>query len=181
MGIKGHFDMDDILKRELQAIEDNVIGILQRVGEEFVTDARSALKIDTTAFPSQRIDPKTKRAYSPGEYVDQTANLRSSIGYFILNNGEVVAETLSGTAEGVLAAKEPLLNNSGRGYSIMGVAGMEYASYLESMGYNVISSQNLNLIVDLTNLLKKYTATLGKKGQSVSFDTAFTGPSSTLL
>lgn len=168
MGIKGHFNIDDILKKELQAIEDNVLGILQRVGEEFVTDARSALNINAGAFPK-------------GDFTDQTANLRSSIGYFLLNNGEVVAESLSGTAEGVLAAKEPLLNHSGRGYSIMGVAGMEYASYLESMGYNVISSQNLNLIVDLTNLLKKYTATLGKKGQSVSFDTAFTGPSSTLL
>jgi len=168
MGIKSHFDIDSLIKEELQAIENNVLSILQRVGEEFVTDAKSALNIDAGAFPK-------------GDFTDQTANLRSSIGYFILNNGEVVAESLSGTAEGVLAAKEPLLNNSGRGYSIMGVAGMEYASYLESMGYNVISSQNLNLIVDLTNLLKKYTATLGKKGQSVSFDTAFTGPSSTLL
>lgn len=170
MGIKGHFNIDDILKKELQAIEDNVLGILQRVGEEFVTDARSALNINAGAFPK-------------GDFTDQTANLRSSIGYFLLRDGEVLTENVTGeAAEGVAAAKATLsqLRNR-RGYTVMGVAGMEYATYLESMGYNVISSQNLNLIVDLTDLLKKYTATLGKKGQSINFDTLFTGPSSTLL
>lgn len=170
MGIKPKFKYSDIeraVNAELINIERGVLAILQRVGEEFVRDARMGIDINSGAFPK-------------GDYTDQTANLRSSIGYFILRDGNVVTENLSGTSKGVSAARAVLTKVGKKGYSIVGVAGMEYASYLESMGYNVISSQNLNLIVDLSDRLQKFARKAGKKGLSLDFDQSFTGPNSAL-
>ena len=171
MGIKPKFKYSDIeraVNTELINIERGVLAILQRVGEEFVRDARMGIDINSGAFPK-------------GDYTDQTANLRSSIGYFILRDGNVVAENLSGTSKGVSAARAVLASVGKQGYSIVGVAGMEYASHLESMGYNVISSQNLNLIVDLSDRLQKFARKAGKKGLSLDFDQSFTGQFSPLL
>ncbi|WP_088656008.1 hypothetical protein [Geofilum rhodophaeum] len=170
MGIKPKFKYSDIereVNAELINIERGVLAILQRVGEEFVRDARMGIDINSGAFPK-------------GDYTDQTANLRSSIGYFILRDGEVVTENLTGTSKGVSAARAVLSSVGKQGYSIVGVAGMEYASHLESMGYNVISSQNLNLIVDLSDRLQKFARKAGKKGLSLDFDQSFTGQSSAL-
>lgn len=170
MGIKPKFKYSDIeraVNAELINIERGVLAILQRVGEEFVRDARMGIDINSGAFPK-------------GDYTDQTANLRSSIGYFILRDGNVVTENLSGTSKGVSAARAVLAKVGKEGYSIVGVAGMEYASHLESMGYNVISSQNLNLIVDLSDRLQKFARKAGKKGLSLDFDQSFTGPNSAL-
>src|SRR5690554_2025618 len=170
MAIKPKFTPQDInrmLQQHLDHINSGIVTIFQRVGEEFVRDARMGIDINSGAFPK-------------GDYTDQTANLRSSIGYFILRDGNVVAENLSGTSKGVSAARAVLTKVGKEGYSIVGVAGMEYASYLESMGYNVISSQNLNLIVDLSDRLKKFADRAGKKGLSLDFDQSFTGPNSAL-
>ena len=170
MGIKPKFKYSDIeraVNAELINIERGVLAILQRVGEEFVRDARMGIDINSGAFPK-------------GDYTDQTANLRSSIGYFILRDGNVVTENLSGTSKGVSAARAVLTKVGKDGYSIVGVAGMEYASHLESMGYNVISSQNLNLIVDLSDRLQKFARKAGKKGLSLDFGQSFTGQSSAL-
>ena len=80
MGITPRFSDQDTL-RELQAgyrkIENGIIKILQRAGEIFVTEARDGLNISPAAFPK-------------GDYKDQTSNLRSSIGYFILKDGSIV-------------------------------------------------------------------------------------------
>lgn len=171
MGIKPKFKYSDIeraVNAELINIERGVLAILQRVGEEFVRDARMGIDINSGAFPK-------------GDYTDQTANLRSSIGYFILRDGNVVTENLTGTSRGVSAARAVLASVGKQGYSIVGVAGMEYASHLESMGYNVISSQNLNLIVDLSDRLQKFARKAGKKGLSLDFDQGFTGQFSPLL
>ena len=172
MGIKPKFkysDLERFVNAELITIERGVLAILQRVGEQFVRDARTGIDINSGAFPK-------------GDYTDQTANLRSSIGYFILRDGNVVAENLSDTSRGVSAARAVLASvGKKQGYSIVGVAGMEYASHLESMGYNVISSQSLNLIIDLSDRLQKFARKAGKKGLSLDFEQNFTGPSSPLL
>lgn len=165
MAIKPKFSFTDIeraTQNELRKIENGVLTIMQRVGEQFVTDARNAVNIQGSAF-------------SKGDYTDQTANLRSSIGYFIIKDDQVVKENLSGNWSGRSAAKKAIRQAGYKpGYRIIGTAGMEYASYLESKGYNVISSQQMNLIIDLSDKLKKFSR--GK----MDFEQSFTGPASTL-
>ena len=153
MGIKPKFTSTDIRKEINQnwaKIEKSIFGIIAYAGEEFVTKAKQGLSIDSGIFQK-------------GDYTDRTANLRGSIGYFILKNGNVVKKNLKGSAEGQSAA-ESMLNNVqklGKSYQLIGVAGMDYASYVEAMGYNVITSQADVVLVDLSKTLKNFAA---KKG-----------------
>ena len=162
MGLKPRFSTKDIekaLNQDLKKIENGILSIMQRAGEEFVSDARQGVNI-SGAFPK-------------GDYTDQTANLRNSIGYFILIDNDLVAESGGGSI-GHMAAKR-VLNElpAGSGYRLVGVAGMEYASYLESKGYNVITSQQDTLFVNLGDRLKRFSKQLDKKGFDIDFNTNF--------
>jgi hypothetical protein len=153
MGIRAKFNRADVrrmIQRDWARIEANLFSIMAYVGEDFLTKVRAGLSIDSGAFPK-------------GDYRDQTANLRSSTGYFILRDGVIVQGNTSGTAEGQQAAKSMLgsVSKLKKGYQLIGVAGMDYASRLEAMGYNVISSQAEVAMVDLSKQLKSYAA---KKG-----------------
>lgn len=77
-------------------------------------------------------------------YTDRTGNLRSSIGYVVVQDGMIAFSSFDGNTEKGKAA--------GRNYAIevaqslspnktylVWVAGMEYASYVEAKGFDVIS------------------------------------------
>lgn len=161
MGITAKFKQSDVQKaldQDLIKIERSLINILRKTGEDFVGGARDGLKIDPSMFPK-------------GDYIDRTSNLRSSIGYFVLRDSKIVDENLNGTATGQAAARATLNSLTKKpGYQLIGVAGMDYASKLESRGYNVISSQGDVALIELTEKVKKYAARLGKKGTNIDFD-----------
>jgi hypothetical protein len=116
--------------------EADIIRVMHYAGEKFVTDARGMSK-------------------AAGGFGDVTGNLRSSIGYFILRNWEVIDSNLTGTPVGQLAARI-VIDIVGRkpGLQFIGVAGMEYASHVESRGLNVISMQADTCIIDLEKYFK---------------------------
>ncbi len=105
--------------------DEKDLKVLQYAGENFVNNARSN---DT--------------------YNDQTGNLRSSIGYIILNNGRVVHQNFklsrsgddreSGKVEAMNYASE-LASKYPQGWVLIGFAGMNYAAAVESRGYDVIT------------------------------------------
>ena len=68
------------------------------------------------------------------------------------------------------AAKRAIGGIPKGGYQLIGVAGMEYASYVESMGYNVITSQQDTVLVDLKDLLKDYQRRMNDKGLALDYD-----------
>jgi hypothetical protein len=162
MGLTPRFNKNYVLN-ELEKgklkIERGLLGTLQLLGEEFVREAREALDIDPGLFPK-------------GDYHDRTANLRSSIAYFVLNDGKIVGDNTLGTAEGEAAARAVLEATPGLdvGYVLVGVAGMEYAGYVESKGYNVISSQANSLFLKLPGYLQKVVARANKLGVDMGFD-----------
>ena len=143
------------LENGKKKVEWAILNSLAIVGEQFVSDARNNVDI-SGAFPK-------------GNYQDRTANLRSSIGYFVLNNGQIVAKNTKGTAEGEAAAMQVMQSVPKSGFQLIGVAGMEYAGYVENMGYNVISSQADTALVDLSKLLAKVAERFGKRGVDVDF------------
>ncbi len=155
MGLIPRFNNMDVLmelQKGYRTIENGIIKVFQFVGEEFVTDARNMTKPE-------------------GGFGDVTGNLRSSIGYFILKDGVVINENLQGTAEGISSAKEILGSiPKGSGYQLIGVAGMEYASAVESRGLNVITSQSDTALISLERMLKGLHDRLNKKGVAVDFD-----------
>ncbi|GAA4328557.1 hypothetical protein [Flaviaesturariibacter amylovorans] len=105
-------------------IEQAILLRLKRVGETYVANARTN-----------------------GTYTDQTGNLRASIGYVILKNGEQIDLKLEGTKEAKTAAeaaiKDAIADMKTRvpaGYVLIVVAGMEYAAAVEAKGKDVITA-----------------------------------------
>ncbi len=146
------------LQKGYRTIENGIIRILQRAGEQFVIDARDGMKISPSAFPK-------------GDYENQTANLRSSVGYFVLKDGIIIDNMIEGTAEGIAAGRALLGTIPNKtGYQLIGVAGMDYASHVESKGYNVITSQADVALVNINRLLNKFKDRMNKKGAHVDFD-----------
>lgn len=106
-----------------------VVKELSKAGKEFVKLARG------------------KRA-SDGGFNDQTGNLRSSIAYAVIYRGKIMDSNYAsnGTAEGKSQAKRMIGEMKGRytdGYALLAVAGMDYATKVESKGKDVISGSSL--------------------------------------
>nr|DAX83391.1 MAG TPA: hypothetical protein [Caudoviricetes sp.] len=120
--------------------EDKMLALLQAGGEKFIEIARKS-----------------------GSYKDQTGNLRSSIGYIIAKDGEVVKENFvesdkgtdktTGKYKGRRLAEKVSLSHA-NGYVLVGVAGMEYAAALEAEGYEVASGANAQCEKYLRDALK---------------------------
>lgn len=112
------------------AIEDAVNALIDTlcwVGNECITEARDN-----------------------GSYMDQTKNLRSSIGYEVLVDGQIlgrkVVDLVKNGTEGTKEAEaflERLASEHSSGICLIVVAGMNYASYVEGRGYNVLTSAEL--------------------------------------
>lgn len=94
-----------------------------------------------------------KYARESGKYIDHTGNLRSSIGYVIVRNGSIAysdfqkqnigTDGQEGVQKAKKLAKEVAILHS-KGYVLIGVAGMEYAVYVEAMdSKDVITSANI--------------------------------------
>jgi hypothetical protein len=86
-----------------------------------------------------------------GNYTDRTGNLRSSIGYMVLDWGKVyrqsmIEQTLEGAdgqADG-LAFMNKLIPDNSDGLVLIVVAGRNYAAYVEALeNFNVLSHTEL--------------------------------------
>lgn len=156
MALRRKFNSGDIrrkLQYDVETIEKAIIQRMRKVGEQFIADARNEQT-----------------------YKDQTGNLRSSIGYFILKGNRVLDYNLYGKSAGIQAAKKALSELPYRDtIRLIGVAGMGYASYVESMGLNVITMQSMVALEDLDKQLKRLENKVGRE-----FSTASQGVSSTI-
>jgi len=129
-------DVDRRINRFTVNIEQRIIWTLAMVGENFVNDARN---IRT--------------------YQDQTGNLRSSIGYIIARDGNIIQENIQGKAEGKAQAKkvaDEVLRENKKGFVLICVAGMEYAAAVESKGYDVITGSVPAAKALLKSKIKEY-------------------------
>lgn len=122
------------LKSAFRELDKNIVTRMAYVGEMAVNEARS---------------------YGHGkDYKDRTGNLRSSTGYAMTRDGEIVSvssfddvpptedakgESGKGGAIGKEKAKE-LAGQIPQGYALVVVAGMEYAEYVAAKGYDVLDS-----------------------------------------
>ena len=94
-------------------------------------------------------------------YIDQTGNLKSSIGGAVLKDGKVITYKglTSGTLEGNVEGKQfidKLIEKFTKGYVILVVAGMEYATYVEnSHNLNVLKKSELKMLSELPVSLEK--------------------------
>lgn len=96
------------------------------------------------------VGPKTTaHAKSYSQFKDQTGNLRSSMGFILAKDGQIINsggfESVSGPkgsgSEGIKEGREyaEKLARSSNGYVLIVVAGMNYATAVESKGFNVLT------------------------------------------
>lgn len=93
-------------------------------------------------------------------YEDQTGNLTNSIGYVITYMGRIeymggfVGVGDDGAEKGMQLADE-IAKRDGKNISIIIVAGMNYAAYVEAKGYNVILPAELKAMTDFPATIEK--------------------------
>lgn len=150
MGIKAGFSMDGIQARfdaALDFIQREQIEALKYLGELCVSHARMVP--------------------APKGFMDQTGNLRSSIGYALYVNGVAVTSVFEQTKSGkegvhagaVLADK---IGKESEGITLVVTAGMNYAVYVESKGRDVITSAELLAKKELPRMVAELTKTILK-------------------
>lgn len=108
-------------------------------------------------------------------YTDRTGNLTNSIAYAVCRDNEIV--TFGGdnqpgegaeTAQRVLQEYAATLNHS---YSLIIVAGMNYAAYVEAKGYNVILPAELRAKSEFPEVMRKLSEDAKRKaGEQFGFD-----------
>lgn len=121
-------EIDKYLKSSVEELINETIYKLSYIGENVVNTARLS-----------------------GEYLDQTGNLRSSIGYIISIDGEiirqgefnVVKDGENGTKSGEALAQA--LAKTSKGITLIVVAGMHYAIYVSAKGLDVLDSAEIEL------------------------------------
>lgn len=109
--------IEKLFEDAISDVDKKALETLKYMGEKFVNDARVK-----------------------GNYNDRTGNLRSSIGYIIISNGQILdrnfetsekgSDRATGKREAEDFANEMALRNP-KGLLLIGVAGMEYAVYVE--------------------------------------------------
>lgn len=89
-------------------------------------------------------------ALDNGSYTDRTKNLRSSVGYVVVVDGQVYKMSAFGKPDGNnegrntgMSYARSLAGKFPKGIVLIVVAGMKYASYVSAKGYNVLDSSEL--------------------------------------
>lgn len=127
----------DTLTAGAQAKLRVIVNVLCNVGEQCIIEARNN-----------------------GDYEDQTGNLRSSIGYAVLMNGQVIqsdhVEKIKngdeGVSEGIKYLQTRIKKARKKGVCLIVTAGMNYADYVETKKV-VLSSAELKAPVLVKQLL----------------------------
>lgn len=143
-------EVHDMLMREAERVERLTIRALSKLGEQCVTKIRD-------------------RAGDKSWY-DQTGNLRSSVGYVIAHNKNIIQYStfnqVNQGSEGVKTGKDlakELAKRYSNNYVLIVVAGMNYAEFVEAM-YNkdVLASTELWAREQVPLMLEKLKRQIAK-------------------
>ena len=155
MALKSNYDsgrFEKEVSEQVDSLNERILAEFIRAGEKFVTEAR-----------------EQEQSHELGHYKDVTSNLRNSICCFVFLDGELVHENQIGNAvENKQIAQELVLP---KGFQLIGIAGKNYASYVESKGYNVISYQADTCMVELATYLE--TLEVIEKGTGAGIEESF--------
>lgn len=126
-----------------------VVGVdaVMREVEQRMSDMKSACLEELCVAGEQAVNA----ARIGGSYTDRTGNLRSSTGYVVVDDGRIVRmsgfEPVKDTAtEGGQSGRsyaEELAAQFSTGMVLILVAGMDYATYVNDRGYDVLTSAEL--------------------------------------
>lgn len=110
---------DDVFK-EIEAQERKLILKMMRIGESYVIEARR--------HKGQNSVPK--------DYTDRSSNLRNANSYRLYKDGKVLFQSIKIPTMGAFLDKYM----DGTGIELVCGNGMEYCTWVEGKGYDVVSS-----------------------------------------
>lgn len=142
VGLKAGFtdsQIDAEIKQWMGRVYKVTLAEYSRLARQCVSDARNKSK-------------------AQGGFDDQTGNLRASMGYVIFYNGRIAKQDFEGVSKGkkvgeVFAKK--VGSDYPKGWAIVIVAGMEYASYVEAKSYDVITGSTLGMTAKFNEANKR--------------------------
>ena len=107
-------------------------------------------------------------------YTDRTGNLTNSIGYAVVRGKEIVYyggsnQPGAGSEEALKTAMKMAATLTSQ-YSLIVVAGMNYAAYVEAKGYNVILPAELKAKTDFPAAMEKLKAKAQAKANELFGD-----------
>lgn len=104
-------------------------------------------------------------------YTDRTGNLTNSISYAVVKEGKIVSygggNQPGEGADTALKVAQDYAATIPNTFSLIVVAGMNYAAYVESKGYNVILPAELKAKTDFPKLMKQLQEKASKKAQEM--------------
>ena len=95
--------------------------------------------------------------HSQGTYIDRTKQLRGSLAAYVFRDGVVVWSDEGQNGQQSRRVIDDMVPIVSKGFSIIGVASKEYASHVESKGYNVITRQGDTFIFNLEKAFYKHS------------------------
>lgn len=126
------------LKSEVEVGYATMIPEMIRVCKDFLIDVREQLE-----------------GHELGNYNNRTKQLRESLAAYIFRNGVIIwsDEGGNGTESQRVIREQIALTPSG--FDIIGIASKEYASWVESKGYNVMTNQGEVFLFDIGKVFTK--------------------------
>lgn len=109
-----------------------------------------------------------KLARENGDYIDQTGNLRASVGYVLYNHGQIISSnfgTGSSNMEGAynaMAVANEAASKHPTGLCLVVVAGMNYAAAVESRGRDVLASTEIYAMQTAPKMIEQLKANISK-------------------
>lgn len=104
-------------------------------------------------------------------YTDRTGNLTNSIAYAVVKEGKIVSyggENQPGEgADTALKVATEYAASVPNTFSLIVVAGMNYAAYVEAKGYNVILPAELKARTDFLKVIARLQEKASKKAQEM--------------
>lgn len=111
----------------------------QRVDQEFRHEIETMLQ-KAVFFLAKVGEVACAYARENGSYTDRTGNLRHSIGYLVIQNGQVMVDGF-GTTDPQQSARQyayQVAQAYKKNTVLIWVAGMSYAKYVEAKGFDVL-------------------------------------------
>ena len=141
----------------IERMEQVLVSRLCYIGEQCVNHARNLPSPNAADYNDlPKIPP-----HQPN-YIDWTGNLRSSIGYVVSVDGEIVDESrfepIKGGAEGAAQGRayaESLVSQYPKGICLIVVAGMRYAEYVTEMRHAKYAAARCYDVIDSAELLAR--------------------------
>lgn len=150
MGIKPMFGnglVADSVARFQRDVENATIYLLKYLGESLVKYARDR-----------------------HNYTDRSGNLTNSIGYAVVRKSSIVyfaAGQQGAGADAALKTAMKMADGLPNAFSLIIVAGMSYAAYVEAKGYNVILPAELKAKRDFPATMQRLTARTRNKANEL--------------